>query len=84
MRLLQIGIFQIILFGKRIYRKCSTMVSARNIPSAQYTPNQSAHPHPLAIRNIVVEVSYIVQTYSYYYDNLNTLHIYRSVLIDIL
>ena len=65
------------------------MVSARNIPSAQYTPTQSAHSRklhhpPLAIRNIVVIVSYIVQTYSYYYDNLNTLHIYRSVLIDIL
>ena len=45
------------------------MVSARNIPSAQYTPTPSAHSrklhHPLAIRNIVVEVSYIVQTYSY-------------------
>ena len=75
MRLLQIGIFQMILFRKRIYRKCSTMVSARNIPSAQYTPTQSAHSRklhhpPLAIRNIVVIVNYIVQTYSYYYDNL--------------
>ena len=51
---------------------------------AKCTFTQIAPPPPLAIRNIVVEVSYIVQTYSYYYDNLNTLHIYRSVLIDIL